>query len=199
MALKAIHYYMRGWSKAEAMRMAGYAEASVEGNYEKFWKTPSVRAEIRERMRKLTAKADITVERLVAVLKRLLEVEPGDLMDDEGKPLRPKDIPPEVARCLNWRVVHGKVVWEAIDKLRIVELIARLTGIGQESTLTIKTEGDLLTKVANARKQLEVIDVRSDVVDQRLLGQARPERSEASGERPRLVVSDDATPLEEVG
>lgn len=199
MALKAIHYYMRGWSKADAMRMAGYAPASVEGNYEKFWKSKSVRAEIRERMRKLTAKADITVERLVAVLKRLLEVEPGDLMDDEGKPLRPKDIPPEVARCLNWRVVHGKVVWEAIDKLRIVELIARLTGIGQESTVTIKTEGDLLAKVANARKQLEVIDVRPDVGNQRLLGQVRPQGQETSGEWPRAVESGDEAPLEEVG
>jgi phage terminase small subunit len=200
MALRAIHYHMRGWNKQQSMRMAGYSEASVLGNQEKFWRSKAVQAEIRERMRKLAVKTDITVEKLVAVLKRLLEVEPGDLMNEEGKPLSPRDIPPEVARCLNWKVVHGRVVWEAVDKLRIVELIAKLTGIGQESTLTIKTEGDLQAKVAAARKQLaEVIDVRPDLGNQRLIGQVRPEGPGETGERPRLVVAGDDAPLEEVG
>src|SRR5690349_6248452 len=103
-ALKAINYYMMGWDKAVAMRKAGYAVSSSKGNDRNFWKSKAVQGEIKERMRKLAVKTDITVESLVHLLSELLVVHPGDLVDGEGKQISASAIPSHVARALNWKM-----------------------------------------------------------------------------------------------
>ena len=167
-ALKAITFYIRGCSKDESMRLAGYPEASVRGNHQHFWGRKAVQAEIAERMRRLRVKTDITVERVVSFLMDMLTVDPSELYDESGK-LR-KDVPRDVARLLNWKTVRGQVSFEAVDKLRIVELIAKLTGIYHD-TLKLEVTSDIHAKIAEARKRLAKEPIKlvaqevKDVVD----------------------------------
>ena len=153
-ALKAISFYLRGFEKAEAMRMAGYAETTLDRSPDKFWRSKAVQAEIRERMRKLAAKTDITLGKILDYLQQLLVVHPGDLVDSEGKAVPPTDIPHDVARLLNWKIKNGQVQFEAVDKLKVLETIAKFSGVYEE-TLKVSLDGDLKAKIAAMRYQLD--------------------------------------------
>lgn len=151
-ALKAINYYMRGYDKTSSMRMAGYSETSINSHLQTFWKSKSVKAELKERMRKVAVKADITVEKVIAYLEELKNVNPTDLVDSEGNLKIPSDIAPDVARLLNWRMVRGKVSYESIDKLKITELQTKLSGLLHEN-IHIKSDDDFKARLFQARKQ----------------------------------------------
>ena len=63
------HYFKCGFNKDEAWRRSGRNHAQ-EASW-KFFRRPEVKAEIKRRMDKLTAKAELTAEELIEDLRRL--------------------------------------------------------------------------------------------------------------------------------
>jgi hypothetical protein len=183
--------------------LAGYAQASIDGNYDHFWRSKAVKAELRERMRKIAAKTDMTLEKTMKYLAELLTLTPGDLVDEEGKILKPGDIPPDVARYMNFSVKNGRFYLESIDKLRVIETMAKLGGWVQE-TLTIRDERDSAARIIAARQNLallpppkEIIDVRADLVSEGPGGEAGSEGQEEVGGLPGASEPGDEAPLGE--
>jgi len=73
-------YFANGLDRGAALRTAGYSEKTIRSNPQSVFAHPDVAAEIERRMAAIAAKSDLTLEMVIAELRKIGFAKLGDLL-----------------------------------------------------------------------------------------------------------------------
>lgn len=166
---KAIDGYLKGMTKVDAMRAAGYAETTSNTKHSAIFGSPEVEAEIARRQAIAATRADISLEWLTDQLKTIVEANIGDLIEIDSTGSISMDyskLTPELRKAIGNVTVDEVTVGRgrdaekikririgSLDKLRAIELLIKHLGLSKEKTV-IEVEGDLVERLTRGRKRV---------------------------------------------
>jgi len=111
---------------------AGYSAKTAASIGCQLLKHPKVAAELARRRAPLEKKAQLTAEKIYEALSNLLDFDPAELVDDNGKWLKLKDMPLEARKAIAG--IDGDKL-RFVSRLGVIELSAKLLGmVKQEQT-----------------------------------------------------------------
>lgn len=151
--LRAIGYRFKGLGKIEALKKAGYSDNYSETNSGQFWGRKEVAAEVKERRRHLVKKAKVDAASLIECLQRIVDMDIADCVDEDGKLLPLRQIPKETRKALSLVGMNSGVRVTTSDRLKAIEMIARLAGLYEEK-VHITGEVDLKERLWEARRRV---------------------------------------------
>lgn len=169
MRLKAIDWFMRGYSKEDALLKAGYSEVVAKSDAGSVFNRPEVKAEIERRQQRAMEKSQVDANWIIARLKEIAEANLGDLLvieDDGSARFDMNKMTPSLRAALgeftvdsynegrgeNKKVVK-KMRVKLADKLRALEMLGKHLGLFADR---IKLEGDadLIERLYAGRKRV---------------------------------------------
>ncbi|GAG12461.1 unnamed protein product, partial [marine sediment metagenome] len=107
-AKKAISFRVRGHSRKDSLRLAGYGEAQYAHCAGVFWERKLVIKELERRQKDVARKADVEAGDLVKLLMEIAGFDPASCVDeDTGQTLPMHLIPAQVRKTLNF-ATYGK-------------------------------------------------------------------------------------------
>jgi phage terminase small subunit len=157
MRLKAIDWFMRGYSKAESMRKAGYSESVCKTDTSSVFGRDDVKEEIARRQDKAAQKAQVDANWIIGRLTAIAGADVGDLIDIDasGVPtINFNRLTPEIRSAIGEvGTRNGELKVKTADKLRALELLGKYLGLFQDR---IKIEGDqdLIDRLYAGRKRV---------------------------------------------
>ena len=157
MRLKAIDWFMRGYSKAESMRKAGYSESVAKTDTSSVFGRDDVKEEIARRQDRAAQKAQVDANWIIGRLTAIAGADIGDLIevDSEGIPtINFNKLTPDIRAAIGEvGSGGGKIKVKTADKLRALELLGKYLGL---FTDRIKIEGDqdLIERLYAGRKRV---------------------------------------------
>lgn len=163
---KMIDSYLKGASKSDAMREAGYSEGTATTRHSYYFGHPEVVAEIERRQKIASTRADISLEKLNAMLMEIATANLGDLLqvDDQGNTYMDYDkLTPELRKAISNLTVDevkegrgedAKIVKRVrigvLDRVRAIEQLIRHNGLSKEK-IVVNHEGDLVEALQRGR------------------------------------------------
>lgn len=153
--LDVVRYYMRGYKKADCLRMAGYSESLATTDAESIFNRPDVAAEIKKRTDNMMKRNEITEDWIVQRLMNIADASIGDLIevDKDGNPsLDMSKLNPtlrnalagfEIEKYMKGRGENAreatKIKVKMSDKIRALELLGKYFGMFKEK---VQVSGD---------------------------------------------------------
>lgn len=120
--LRCLSEYFECDNFSEAARRVGLTVWQMK----KLHNNPKAQAEIKRINSDALARAGITAERIARELASIAFLDPGELFDEQGKPIPFKDLPSEVRRAVG-EVTHNNLTHEtkikAIDKKAALKML----------------------------------------------------------------------------
>ena len=164
-------YFATNGNETQAAELAGYANAQRVGIAKSLFRTPAVAVEVERRRRRLTDKAELTMERIVEEYKKVAFSSVGDLievnedgtafidmrrMDDETRAAI-SEFSTDIAldKTTGGEVLKMKV--KLHDKLTALNALTRIMG-GFNDKLTVDVEVSLTDRLAKGRERARLIE-----------------------------------------
>ena len=108
---------------------------------------------MKERRRHLVKKQKISAEEMIGWLRRIVELDIATCVDADGNMLPLREIPVEARKALAMVGMRSGVRISTSDRLKAIEMIARLAGLYEEK-VHITGELDLKEKLWEARRRV---------------------------------------------
>ena len=160
--IKLVNGLMKGNKAYDAMKDAGYSEGSCKDGQGNIIGHPAVQAELTRRKQQMIERNQITEDWIVQRLARIADASIGDILeiDRDGKPfLNWEKMTPSLKATIKkfeqTEFTDGrgakagkakKTKVELDDKLRALELLMKVLGIGKE-TVEVKVESDSVSNI----------------------------------------------------
>lgn len=102
--------YLQDLNGKQAAIRAGYSEATAESQASRLLRNAKVQNLLEEKLRKVEAKAEVNLERILLELHRILLADPADALNENGGVLPLKEWPEDLRRALSGLDVEE--IWE---------------------------------------------------------------------------------------
>lgn len=164
---KMIDSYLKGMSKADAMREAGFAESVAQTKHSYYFGKPEIVAEIERRQKIASTRADISLEVLNKMLMDIASANLGDLVQTDPNTgdlyMDYSRLTPELRKAMTnvtidevkeGRGESAKTVKRirigVLDRIRAIEQLIRHNGLSKEK-ITVNHEGSLVEELQQGR------------------------------------------------
>lgn len=119
---------LKGMNQTEAAITAGYAPESAHVAGHKLAKNPLIAGAMTRRDALVEKKSALDAEKVLAAANNLMDFDPAELFDDNGKLLRIKEMPLEARRAIQ-SIDYEKQTIKFVPRLGALELSAKLIGM----------------------------------------------------------------------
>lgn len=169
MRMKAIDWYMRGYSKKQSMIKAGYSPNTASTSAISVFGRDDVVEEIDRRRKQAADKAQVDANWIVGQLKNIASANLGDLLeidDKGGAKFDMSRMTPELKAALgeftseiymegrgDTSIPVKKMKIKLADKLRALEMLGKYLGIFQDR-VKVEVESDLINRLYAGRARV---------------------------------------------
>lgn len=138
--MRFIQEYPKDNNGAAAAVRAGYAPKTAHVTASRLLRDANIRAAIQKAQAELAAEAKLDAQAYWRHLRELLDFDPIDIFDENGKPKELKDIPLATRKCLrdyklNRRIIDGQEIIEVDvkfpDPLAVVQELGKALRIAE--------------------------------------------------------------------
>lgn len=167
--LKVVNLYMKGMSKKEALKMAGYSDYTATHDAGSIFGREDVQKEIEFRTQKMVERAQLTEDWIVERLKKIADSSVGDLidLDEKGQPFfNWKKMTPDIRKALADLDIHEykegrgpnardvkKIRVRMQDQMKALELLGKYLGMWKEK-VELTSEDALIQALFEGRKRV---------------------------------------------
>lgn len=166
--LKVVNEYMKGRTKSDALRLAGFSEHTCKHETRQVFGREDVKNEIDRRSRNMVERAKVTEDWIIERLKRVADSSVGDLieLDGEGQPYFDwKKLTPDLKKALSDLDIHEykegrgpsardvkKIKVAVQPQMKALELLGKYLGMWKEK-VEVTGEDALINGLFEGRKR----------------------------------------------
>jgi phage terminase small subunit len=150
---RAIRLRVRGYTKREALKRAGYED--YDGHANRVWDRQRVKDELARRQEDVARKAEVDSVRLISLLMEIAELDVGDLVDEEGNMRPVAEMKEGVRKALAVSGFGKKAKISTNDRLKAIEMVAKLSGL-MEDSLKLTADKELTDALIAGRKRAAI-------------------------------------------
>lgn len=179
--MKAISFYLEGWSKRDSLLKAGYSKTTAYTDPDSVFGREDVKAEIKRRREAMEKENELNEAWITSRLMKIADANLGDLIefDDDGKLfINYEKMSPEMRVAIGGMEIDEykkgrgpnavpvtKIRIKMADKLRALEMLMKVLGIDRQK-VEVGLEQDLINRLlagrARVAKQVEDNDAADD-------------------------------------
>lgn len=156
-----------GFNSTEAARRVGYKNPAVSAA--KMMKNPLIAKALGKAIHEMHKKAGVKAERVMEELVRIAYFNPQGIVKDDGSPMNLKDIPPEIACCIESmdvqvREYEGEITtsyrFRWYNKIQALDMLCKHLGfyVAQKADVEIDLKGLLPALIERVSQRNNVLD-----------------------------------------
>jgi hypothetical protein len=137
--LSFVHHYMtNGENGTQAAISALYSAKTAGQIAHKLLKRADIQAHLSLQAVKNQKSADLSLSRIEQKLSNLLDFDLAECLDDTGKLLKLKDIPPHIRQSITaFENDRGFQKIKSVSPLSVIELVMKLKGYGRQDNVQV--------------------------------------------------------------
>ena len=165
---RAVNNYIKGMSQTEALRQAGYTEASCQSKGHEIFKREDVKALVASRQKRIAKRSDLTPQWVMERLMMIADANLGEVLewDENNTPImRWESMPPELLYALGGLKVRTYTKGRGKDAIPVTEFEPKFEGKIKALELLARTLGMLQDKVK--------IEAEDSLIEQLQAGRSR--------------------------